>query len=399
MKLFIKILAFVIVLIAGTWITPQEASAQVSVSLQLFYDELSPYGSWVDYQNYGYVWVPDVDREFTPYGSDGHWVFTEDGWTWVSNYSWGWAPFHYGRWAYDDSYGWLWVPNNEWGPAWVTWRRSEGYYGWAPMGPGISVEVAFGGGYRVPNERWIFVSNRDFSRPDIDRYYIDRSTNVTIINNSTVINNTYIDNSRHTTYVAGPARDDVQKVTGTVIRPVVIRENDKPGQTLSNDQLQIYRPQVQTANNNDHKPVPSKLVTLKEVKPVSERKPGNQKRNENLPANGKEKSSQPLNASPPGNNPEVQQPRIANPPDKNKSIEEPQQPQTANHSDTKGRGKHPGIANPPDKNKSIEEPQQPQTAKPSDNKGKGQQPRIVNPPDKNKNTDEQSKPRIDRSED
>jgi hypothetical protein len=293
MKLFIKILVLVVVLNAAAWITPPKVSAQETVvSFQLFYDQLSPYGMWVDYPNYGYVWIPDVEREFSPYGTDGHWVFTVDGWMWVSDYPWGWAPFHYGRWAYDDSYGWLWVPNNEWGPAWVTWRRSVGYYGWAPMGPGISVEVSFGGGYRVPNERWIFVRDRDISRPDIYRHYVDQSTNVTIINNSTVINNTYTDKSRHTKYVAGPARDDVQRVTGTAIRPVTIRENDKPGQTLRNNQLQIYRPRVQTSNNNDHKPVPSKLVNLKEVKPVSERKLENRQRDLD-PTNNSRKNQQP----------------------------------------------------------------------------------------------------------
>jgi len=43
---------------------------------------------------------------------------TDDGMTWVSDYNWGWAPFHYGRWDYNDSYGWFWIPDNEWGPAW-----------------------------------------------------------------------------------------------------------------------------------------------------------------------------------------------------------------------------------------------------------------------------------------
>jgi hypothetical protein len=391
---------------------PAGNTGQVSVSLQLFYDELSPYGSWVEYQDYGYVWVPDVDREFSPYGTDGHWVFTDAGWMWVSDYSWGWAPFHYGRWAYDDSYGWLWVPNNEWGPAWVTWRRSEGYYGWAPMGPSISIEVSFGGGNRVPNERWIFVSDRYISSPDINRYYVDRSTNVTIINNSTVINNTYIDNSRHTTYVAGPGRDDVQKVTGTAIRPVAIRENDRPGQTLSNDQLQIYRPRVETRDNNDRKPVPLKLVRLQEVRPVSERKPGNHGRNDNQPAHSNEQSAQPPNANPPEKDKVLeqpaqppnarpsdrrgrdQQPPVVNPPEKNKVINESAQPSNIRPSDRRGRDQQPPVVNPPEKKKSEEVPIGTQTVNPSDNKGKGQQPRIVNPLDKN--IDQQSKTRNNR---
>lgn len=74
---------------------PKQISAQQNnVSFQVFYDALSPYGQWVDYQNYGYVWIPDVSPEFAPYSSDGYWILTDYGWTWVSDYEWGWAPFH-----------------------------------------------------------------------------------------------------------------------------------------------------------------------------------------------------------------------------------------------------------------------------------------------------------------
>jgi hypothetical protein len=91
-----------------------KSSAQVSVnvSFQTFYDELSPYGQWIDYPEYGYVWRPDNRyNDFQPYRSGGHWVWSEyDSWLWVSDYEWGWAPFHYGRWIYDSYDGWLWVP-------------------------------------------------------------------------------------------------------------------------------------------------------------------------------------------------------------------------------------------------------------------------------------------------
>ncbi len=108
MKFFIKTLTLVAALNVCACVTPLRVSPQeTTVNFQLFYDQLDPYGTWVEYQNYGYVWMPDVDQGFIPYGTDGHWVFTDNGWTWVSDYSWGWAPFHYGRWAYDDTYGWF----------------------------------------------------------------------------------------------------------------------------------------------------------------------------------------------------------------------------------------------------------------------------------------------------
>ena len=124
------------------------------LAIQVFYDDLSPYGTWVDNPNYGYVWLPDVDAGFTPYATNGYWVFTDEGWTWVSNYPWGWAPFHYGRWYTDAIYGPIWIPDNEWGPGWVSWRRSEDYYGWAPMGPGVSISMAYGNGYNPPHNQW-----------------------------------------------------------------------------------------------------------------------------------------------------------------------------------------------------------------------------------------------------
>jgi hypothetical protein len=66
-KSLTKVFALLVALNASAWILPQEASAQqVSVSFQLFYDELSPYGMWVDYPNYGYVWIPDGDPGFSP---------------------------------------------------------------------------------------------------------------------------------------------------------------------------------------------------------------------------------------------------------------------------------------------------------------------------------------------
>src|SRR5689334_10496074 len=74
-----------------------KAQPGVSVSFQAFYDELSPYGQWVDYPNHGYVWVPRVDRGFRPYYTSGRWAYSDYGNVWVSDYPWGWAPFHYGR--------------------------------------------------------------------------------------------------------------------------------------------------------------------------------------------------------------------------------------------------------------------------------------------------------------
>ena len=82
-----KIISLLLMLCIGTWITPHKAFAQRgSVNFQVFYDDLSPYGTWVENADYGYVWIPNVDPGFRPYATNGHWVFTDEGWTWISNY-------------------------------------------------------------------------------------------------------------------------------------------------------------------------------------------------------------------------------------------------------------------------------------------------------------------------
>jgi len=108
---------------------------------------LAPYGTWVDDPAYGHVWVPsaaEVGDDFTPYATNGDWLDTEYGWTWSSGWSWGWAPFHYGRWVGSER-GWAWVPGTLWGPAWVSWRSGGGYVGWAPLPPrGVSLASPIG---------------------------------------------------------------------------------------------------------------------------------------------------------------------------------------------------------------------------------------------------------------
>jgi hypothetical protein len=266
MKTLYKIAAILVVAFSYSCLSQRPILAQPGyVSFQVFYDQLSPYGQWIDYPNYGYVWIPNAGRTFVPYSTNGYWVMTEYGWTWISKYRWGWAPFHYGRWDFDDYIGWFWIPGNEWGPAWVTWRSANGYYGWTPLRPGISISLSFSGGYG-DIDHWCFVRDRDFGRRDIYRYYVGRQVYEPIIRNSIVINNTYLDNRRNVTYIAGPRRDDVQRITGRRINSMGIRDDVRPGETLKNNQLQIYRPQVERIGSTDRKPVPSRISNLNEVR-------------------------------------------------------------------------------------------------------------------------------------
>ena len=75
---------------------------------------------------------------------EGHWVYSDAGWTWVSDEPWGWATYHYGRWVNLDGTGWCWVPGYTWAPAWVSWRYGDGYCGWAPLPPDSFVGIDYG---------------------------------------------------------------------------------------------------------------------------------------------------------------------------------------------------------------------------------------------------------------
>lgn len=237
------------------------AKAQGSVSLQVFYDELQPYGSWVDHGRYGYVWLPNEGPDFVPYGTNGYWVQTAYGNTWVSNYSWGWAPFHYGRWFYDDFYGWMWVPDTVWGPAWVTWRSGGGYYGWAPLMPGLGISVNVGYYNSIPNFYWNFVPYRYVMYRQVYRHCVSRPRVVNVINNTTVIvNNNYYDHrgpsnggangrDRHDgrpSYFTGPSRSEMEQHNGERLPVYDVHDRTSPGRTeVSRNSVSVYKPTVE----------------------------------------------------------------------------------------------------------------------------------------------------------
>ena len=407
MKSVFKVLVLSLTLIICAVVFSKEVSAQRShVSFQLFYDQLSPYGEWVDYHNYGYVWIPDVGSNFRPYSTNGHWILTNSGWTWVSNYEWGWAPFHYGRWDYDNYYGWFWVPDTHWAPAWVTWRRANGYYGWAPMEPGFSISISFGRAYNRNNDHWSYVRYRDIDRPDIYRYSVNQNYNSWLYRNSRPLNSTYIDRERNTTYVYGPERADVQKVTGRKFKPVAIRENTRPGQSRSNGQLGMYRPEVSNNNARGQKPIPSRITNLKEVKRPSERKGTHQPRNESPTQNNRQeqrpttvnqrnnnnnaKPVQPRNVNPSQNNRREQQQRTVNP-QKNNNLT-PVQPRNVNPQQNNRRERQPNAVNQQKKNNLT--PVQPRNVNPQQNNNRGQQQNSAKPSNNNR----QEQPKENRSE-
>lgn len=202
---------------------PTEAYTDVSVQVNAvgdFYEPLSSYGTWVEVGSYGRCWYPaSVHQYWRPY-CYGSWVWTDDGWYWVSDEPWAWATYHYGRWVWDSRYGWLWVPATVWAPAWVSFRTSDTYVGWAPLPPGcdfgprgVIVDVW------IPPLYFVFVEHRRFcdrispSVVVVDEKIVHKTVNVTKIK---VVNKTVINE--------GPAREEIEKRSGVKVREAKVSE-------------------------------------------------------------------------------------------------------------------------------------------------------------------------------
>jgi hypothetical protein len=235
-------------------LTPKMAVAQDQppVTLQTFYDQLSPYGQWVNYPPYGSVFIPNAGPGFIPYSTAGHWEFTEQyGWTWASDYQWGWACFHYGRWNFDPSYGWFWVPDTQWGPAWVVWRNSDQYYGWAPLPSGVDINMGINNGYGISPDHWCFVPNNYMGDPFIYRYYMPRGNNDIFIMHSAIIFRMNYDNGHHYGFFAGPDRFEVERYRHSPIQPTVIVYNSDPHHVYGPHEVGMYRPTTVVVERHD----------------------------------------------------------------------------------------------------------------------------------------------------
>src|SRR6187200_2566791 len=205
--------------------------ARADVSVDFFYDNLSG-GNWIDVEGYGYGWQPDLavnDSNWRPY-ADGYWAYTDDGWTWISYEDFGWATYHYGRWANLSDYGWVWFPGEDldWGPAWVSWRTGGDYIGWAPLPPrgpevvyegqpiGANVDVTFD----IGPEYYNFCDVRFIGEPVLRDRIFPPVQNVTYITNTVNVTNIYVQNN--IVYNYGPDYTIVNRYSSRPIQRLTI---------------------------------------------------------------------------------------------------------------------------------------------------------------------------------
>jgi hypothetical protein len=249
-------------------VASQDYGAEMDIDYA--YNYLAPYGNWVNLNPYGYVWTPrHMGYRWRPY-SDGHWVMTDDGWTWIANEEWGSIPFHYGRWGYDDDFGWFWVPGTVWGPAWVSWRWSDQYAGWAPLPPGIEFRAGMDFAslaFDIPIRFWVFLQAPHFLDRDIYRYSLPYERNVTIINFTSIHNNIHYRNNRIIN--EGIGVDTVQRFTRQQVPRYRIQDVRQPGQArVAGNTVQLYRPAFRADSAAKPKAFLSRDQARQEVAPA-----------------------------------------------------------------------------------------------------------------------------------
>ena len=238
---------------------PQSTRAEAEVSFEYFQEALSPFGEWIEVADYGLCWRPTgVGEDWAPY-TDGYWAYTDAGWTWVSYEDWGGITYHYGRWVHVVGEGWVWVPDDQWGPAWVSWRSSDDYVGWAPLPPearweentGFSVWVD--SSYDIGPDSYRFCRTRDFGAPLLAPILVPCEQNVTIILSTVNITNITFNHHNSVVFCGGPNFVSINRHLRRPIpslklvceaRGVRGDHGHRPPQVVRGNQLAVYAPKV-----------------------------------------------------------------------------------------------------------------------------------------------------------
>lgn len=249
---------------------PPAPPAAVEVDLSFFFDDLSPYGDWLWLEPYGWVWTPaGVPFGWRPY-TVGRWIWTDDGWFWLSDEVWGWGPYHYGRWFFDGRIGWVWVPGREWAPAWIVFRSGDGWIGWAPLPPRARWRAGVGLDLDDPDLlvepfAWCFIEASRFLDPRIGVRVAPSARNVTLLR--VTISVTRFEASGRRVVVRGPDLDDLARRTGAPVPRYRIVDSSSRGdldRSPRGVEIRAYRPTVRDA---DPGRAPRKKIVLPDRRP------------------------------------------------------------------------------------------------------------------------------------
>jgi hypothetical protein len=238
---------------------PKASQRPDTDSYNLFYDRLQPEGRWFEDDTYGYVWQPGIaerDDNWRPY-TDGHWAYTDRGWTWLSNEDFGWATYHYGRWTRVRGIGWIWVPGNTWAPAWVSWRQTDrnDYVGWAPLppecdpAPGVKVEAWVDNYYGIGPAAYVFLKIADLVRPTYREAILPPQQSLTVITQTRNVTNITYNNNIVNSF--GPQYQQLAQATNNRLERYQInyQQQTQPNgnfkTVIAGNQLQVVAPAPQ----------------------------------------------------------------------------------------------------------------------------------------------------------
>ncbi len=265
---------------------PQATAPAYSIdaSYQTFYDQLAPYGSWITMDPYGYVWQPSAtlhDINWRPY-TLGHWAYTDDGWTWMSDEPFGWITYHYGRWMRTHTLGWVWTPDDQWAPAWVSWRYGNDFVGWAPLPPEARFDGASGiqqwadSQYDLGASDYTFVPSADFGEGSMADYEVPPDQAGPIYDESSNITNIYYDSGVYAIICYGPSYDFMRSKSHRPLPPQLsikrygYRHDGRNAPTVAGGTLRVPAPRViRTTRPAAPKAVNSRVFDARLVTPAS----------------------------------------------------------------------------------------------------------------------------------
>ena len=197
------------------------------------YEDLDDYGEWRNVPDYGNVWFPNrVASGWAPY-RNGHWTWIEPwGWTWVEDEPWGFAPFHYGRWATVGG-GWCWVP----GPVVVRPVYAPALVAFVG-GARFGLSLSFGGGGGVA---WFPLAPREVYVPTY-RTSVRYVQNVNVTNTTVnVVNVTNVYNNINVTKINYINQTNVTAVTA------VSRDTFVNARPVAQANIRVNQQQLQSA--------------------------------------------------------------------------------------------------------------------------------------------------------
>lgn len=244
-----KNLIFAAVILLFSFTSNVEASSNIASRVGgYFHASLSPHGTWIDIGYGAIAWKPTIMvRTWQPY-YHGRWIWSDYGWYWDSYEPYGHIVYHYGRWYYDDYYGWIWIPDYEWAPAWVEWRYTDSYIGWAPLSPygvfSIAVGIHFTHNYYIHHNNWHYVHVNNFCSPYVTNYYVGDQYKYRI-HSKTKHRTNY-------TYYNGRVRNNgidvsfVEKRSGQKIRQRNIQTFNDPGKVVYDRKRDLERDNIRT---------------------------------------------------------------------------------------------------------------------------------------------------------